>query len=68
MAFRIGGATTLRTISRHMVTNFNHLIATTALAVPSMIVAELSPGFLGLGLRLPAVRSSCLCGASRRTL
>ena len=39
-----------------MVPNFlSHIIMTTTLAVPSMILAETSLSFLGLGLRQPVI-------------
>jgi peptide/nickel transport system permease protein len=56
LASRLAGAATMTVIFRHMVPNFiSHLIVTTTLAVPSMILAETSLSFLGLGLRPPAI-------------
>lgn len=56
VAARIYGSGPLRTIFRHMVPNFiSHIIATTTLAVPTMIIAETSLSFLGLGLRQPVI-------------
>jgi peptide/nickel transport system permease protein len=34
---------------------FSHIIASTTLAIPFMIIAETSLSFLGLGLRPPAI-------------
>lgn len=56
VAALIYGSSPLRTIFRHMVPNFiSHIIATTTLAVPTMIIAETSLSFLGLGLRQPVI-------------
>ncbi|APU16445.1 MULTISPECIES: ABC transporter permease [Actinoalloteichus] len=56
MAARFDGVKTRRIISRHMLPSFaSHIIATVSLAVPTMILAETSLSFLGLGLRAPAV-------------
>ncbi len=56
IAARIYGSGAMRTIFRHMVPNFiSHIIATTTLAVPTMIIAETSLSFLGLGLRQPVI-------------
>ena len=56
VAALIYGSSPLRTIFRHMVPNFvSHIIATTTLAIPTMIIAETSLSFLGLGLRQPVI-------------
>lgn len=56
MAARLDGVSSGNIIGRHLVPNFaSHIIATVSLAVPSMILAETSLSFLGLGLRSPAV-------------
>lgn len=56
MAARLYGTSQLRVIFRHMVPSFaSHLIATTTLAIPTMIIAETSLSFLGLGLRPPTI-------------
>ena len=56
MAARLYGASELRIIFRHMLPSFaSHIIATTTLAVPAIIIAETSLSFLGLGLRPPAI-------------
>ncbi|WP_129662808.1 ABC transporter permease [Phytoactinopolyspora endophytica] len=45
-----------RLIFGHMLPSFtSHLIASTTLAIPAMILAETALSFLGLGLRAPAV-------------
>ena len=50
------GSKAIRNIFVHMVPNFlSHIIMTTTLAVPSMILAETSLSFLGLGLRQPVI-------------
>jgi peptide/nickel transport system permease protein len=56
MAARLDGARQMYIILRHMVPSFlSHIIASLTLAVPSMILAETSLSFLGLGLRPPVV-------------
>ena len=56
MAARLYGSGELRVIFRHMIPSFmSHIIATTTLAVPAIIIAETSLSFLGLGLRAPAI-------------
>ena len=56
VAARVYGSSPLRTIFRHMVPNFiSHIIATTTLAIPTMIIAETSLSFLGLGLKQPVI-------------
>ena len=55
-AAELAGASQLRIIFRHMVPAFfSHIIASTTLAIPFMIIAETSLSFLGLGLRPPAI-------------
>ena len=55
-AARLDGATDLRIIWRHMLPAFSsHIIATATLAIPSMILAETSLSFLGLGLQTPII-------------
>ena len=56
VAARLYGSGELRVIFRHMLPSFtSHIIATTTLAVPAIIIAETSLSFLGLGLRPPAI-------------
>lgn len=56
VAARLLGASELRIIFRHMVPTFlSHIIATTTLAIPVMIINETFLSFLGLGLRPPAI-------------
>jgi hypothetical protein len=46
----------MRIILRHMVPTFiSHIIATSSLAIPVMIINETSLSFLGLGIRPPAI-------------
>ena len=55
-AARLYGTSELRIIFRHMIPSFtSHIIATTTLAVPAIIIAETALSFLGLGLRPPAI-------------
>lgn len=56
MAAELSGCSQLRIIMRHMVPSFlSHIIASTTLALPAMIISETSLSFLGLGLRPPAI-------------
>ena len=56
MAARLYGSGQFTLIFRHMVPSFiSHIIATTTLAIPGMIIAETSLSFLGLGMRQPAI-------------
>ena len=56
IAARLYGASELKIIFKHMIPSFtSHIIATTTLAVPAIIIAETSLSFLGLGLRAPAI-------------
>ena len=55
-AARLYGTSRLRIIFRHMLPSFmSHIIATTTLAIPAIIIAETSLSFLGLGLRPPVM-------------
>lgn len=56
LAADLAGASRLRIIMRHMVPTFlSHIIATSSLAIPLMIINETSLSFLGLGIRPPAI-------------
>jgi peptide/nickel transport system permease protein len=56
LAAELAGCSRLRIITRHMVPTFaSHIIATSTLAIPVMIINETSLSFLGLGLRPPAI-------------
>jgi len=56
MAASLDGASEMRIILRYMAPSFmSHIIASTTLAIPAMILAETSLSFLGLGLRAPVV-------------
>ncbi len=56
VAARLDGCSSMRIINRHMVPSFtSHIIATTTLAIPHMIIGETSLSFLGLGLRPPVI-------------
>jgi len=56
LAADLAGASRRRIIGRHMVPNFlSHIIATSTLAIPAMIINETSLSFLGLGIRPPAI-------------
>ena len=56
VAAQLYGSSQLRIIFHHMLPSFmSHIIATTTLAVPAIIIAETSLSFLGLGLRPPAI-------------
>ena len=56
LAAELAGCSRARIIGRHMVPTFlSHIIATTTLAIPAMIINETSLSFLGLGIRPPAI-------------
>ncbi|WP_454857129.1 ABC transporter permease [Rhizobium binxianense] len=56
LAARLDGTPELKIISRHLIPGFvSHIIASTTLAIPAMIIAETSLSFLGIGLRPPVV-------------
>ena len=56
LAAELAGASRPRIIARHMVPTFlSHIIATSTLAIPAMIINETSLSFLGLGIRPPAI-------------
>lgn len=56
VAAKLSGCSQSRIIFRHMVPTFySHIIATTTLAIPVMIINETFLSFLGLGLRPPAI-------------
>ena len=56
LAAELAGCSRLRIITRHMVPAFmSHIIATSTLAIPVMIINETSLSFLGLGIRPPAI-------------
>jgi peptide/nickel transport system permease protein len=56
LAAELAGASRARIIRRHMVPNFlSHIIATSTLAIPAMIINETALSFLGLGIRPPAI-------------
>ncbi|MDQ3702469.1 MAG: ABC transporter permease [Chloroflexota bacterium] len=55
-AAELDGASDLRIILRYMAPSFlSHIIASTTLAIPAMILSETSLSFLGLGLQPPLV-------------
>jgi len=55
-ASMLDGAGEYRIMWRHMLPSFtSHIIASVTLAVPTMILAETTLSFLGLGLQAPAV-------------
>jgi peptide/nickel transport system permease protein len=65
MAAELSGCSQTRIIFRHMVPSFlSHIIAATSLALPSMVIAETSLSFLGLGLRPPAISWGVLLQAA----
>jgi peptide/nickel transport system permease protein len=56
LAAELAGASQRRIIVRHKVPTFlSHIIATSTLAIPAMIINETSLSFLGLGIRPPAI-------------
>ena len=56
VAAQLSGCSEMRIIFRHMLPTFtSHIIATSTLAIPVMIINETFLSFLGLGLRPPAI-------------
>jgi len=56
LAADLAGCSRFRIITRHMVPAFmSHIIATSTLAIPVMIISETSLSYLGLGIRPPAI-------------
>jgi len=56
LAAKLAGCSQRRIILRHMVPTFlSHIIATSSLAIPVLIISETSLSFLGLGIRPPAI-------------
>jgi len=56
LAARLVGASDARIIIRHLVPAFtSHIIASITLSIPTMIIAETSLSYLGIGLRPPTV-------------
>jgi peptide/nickel transport system permease protein len=56
VAAKLAGASQMRIIFKHMIPAFtSHIIATSTLAIPVIIINEASLSFLGLGLRPPAI-------------
>jgi peptide/nickel transport system permease protein len=56
LSAELAGCSRPRIIRVHMIPTFtSHIIATSTLAIPVMIVTETSLSFLGLGLRPPAI-------------
>ena len=56
LAAKLAGCSQSRIILRHMVPTFlSHIIATSSLAIPVLIISETSLSFLGLGIRPPAI-------------
>ncbi|MCI0478259.1 MAG: ABC transporter permease [Anaerolineales bacterium] len=56
LAADLAGCSRFRIITRHMVPSFmSHIIASSTLAIPVMIISETSLSFLGLGIRPPAI-------------
>jgi peptide/nickel transport system permease protein len=56
LAAELAGCGRLRIITHHMVPAFmSHIIATSTLAIPTIIILETSLSYLGLGMRPPAI-------------
>jgi peptide/nickel transport system permease protein len=55
-AAKLDGSSERRVIFRHILPSLtSHILAVVTLAVPSMIIAETSLSFLGVGLKAPVV-------------
>ena len=56
LAAELAGCSRFRVITRHMLPAMtSHIIATSTLAIPVLIISETSLSFLGLGIRPPAI-------------
>jgi peptide/nickel transport system permease protein len=56
LAAELAGCSRYRIITRHMLPAMtSHIIATSTLAIPVLIISETSLSFLGLGIRPPAI-------------
>jgi peptide/nickel transport system permease protein len=56
LSAELAGCSRLRVIWRHMMPAMtSHIIATSTLAIPVLIISETSLSFLGLGIRPPAI-------------
>ena len=56
VASRLYGSSEIRIIFRQMLPSFySHIIASTTLAIPAIILSETALSFLGLGIRPPAI-------------
>ena len=67
MAAQINGANERRIIFKHLLPSFlSHIIATTTLRIPGMILGETSLSFLGLGLQEPAISWGVLLRDTQR--
>ncbi|MDR7520220.1 MAG: ABC transporter permease [Armatimonadota bacterium] len=56
LAAELAGCSRFRIITRHLLPAvMSHIIATTTLAIPVMIVSETALSYLGLGIRPPAI-------------
>ena len=56
LAADLAGCSQFRIITHHMVPAFmSHIIATSTLAIPTIIILETSLSYLGLGMRPPAI-------------
>jgi len=66
MAARLCGAGPARIMFIHLLPlTSSHIIATTTLAIPAMIASETALGFLGLGLRPPAISLGVLLSSAQ---
>ena len=66
MAAELCGASPARVMFVHLLPlTVSHIIATTTLAIPAMIASETALGFLGLGLRPPAISLGVLLSSSQ---
>ena len=67
LAARLAGCGRMRIILRHMVPTFlSHIIATSSLAIPVMIINETSLSFLGLGIQAPDVSWGLMLADARQ--
>jgi peptide/nickel transport system permease protein len=66
LAAELAGASHARIMFVHLLPScVSHIIATTTLALPAMIASETALGFLGLGLRPPAISLGVLLNSAQ---
>ena len=67
MAARLGGASNIRIITKHLIPSFaSYIIINVSISIPGTILGETALSFLGLGLQAPVVSWGVLLGESQK--